>query len=274
MHASSRRRRRPSTRAPCSSVRASYRCAPEATPGSRDRVGTARPHGRVSEHRVRGFGSCNTSANCWVCTVLGVWDTNVLRAATCCWLPAETTEEPGPHGCCGTVGPANAASCRRSTPCYSREDSPRRRTGASSDSSVQVCASRVNVLAGLDLLSTWKLPEAHPPPPQGAAVVAATHACTYLLLRLTTGGAVLLAEGAADASLGELAGSGALLRPAAAADVGACCLYEDCSGWLRDHGGDGAYDQVRQYQVAPTSERASRCASYQTTCFQSHRSGL
>ena len=108
---------------------------------------------------------------------------------------------------------------------------------------LQVCADRVNVLAGVDLVSCWQL-RAAAHIPRNAAIVAATHAHKYLLLQLASGGAILLAEGENETGMEEVAASAEVLRSGRRGDVGACCLYEDRSNRLRDYGGDAADDRV------------------------------
>jgi hypothetical protein len=110
---------------------------------------------------------------------------------------------------------------------------------------VQVCSDVVNVLAGVDLVSSWKIQEAHPSP-GNASIIAATHAGPYLLVRLSGGGAILVHEARDGAELEEVARSGKLLRPTASsvADIGASCLYRDSTGWLQAHDGIDSMEEV------------------------------
>lgn len=134
---------------------------------------------------------------------------------------------------------------------------------------LQVCAQIVNLFAGVDLVWSWTLADDAQPPVRDTTIVAATQAGAYLLLHLSTGGAVLLGETEDGGGLEEVARSGAVLRPEGeVAELGACCLYEDASGWLRAHSSSDEGGAVRTAaRLAPmctgcrllTAHASSKC---------------
>ena len=98
----------------------------------------------------------------------------------------------------------------------------------------------------MELAYTWHLKDAAQLPAT-ASIASATHAQSYLLLRLAPHGAVLLAESAVDPALHEVPDSEQALR--ADDSVTTCCLYEDTSAWLAGCGIEGTADAVRKHQA-------------------------
>lgn len=100
---------------------------------------------------------------------------------------------------------------------------------------LQVCAHTVQVMQEIAMVSKWNLSVMA----SADMIIAASHSQQYLLLRLQSRRAVLLQE-AAGGVLGtpvlqEVQGAGDILNPNASAEaqIAACCLYHDTSGWLR-----------------------------------------
>lgn len=106
-------------------------------------------------------------------------------------------------------------------------------------SPLQVCHNSVTLLAGMDRISTWELASARLSAANTTQrILAATHAGPFLLLQLSGGAAVLLAEDEENSVLAPLPATSHLLSNASgsASDsaLTAVNLFTDTSGWVAD----------------------------------------